>query len=55
VLIKVEEEMTNVGRLSVLSIGCQPVHQLPNDTFPIHHLFSEYARSKVVARVRVML
>ena len=36
--IKVKEEMTNVRRLSALGVGCQVVHQLPNDTFPIHYL-----------------
>ena len=30
--------MTNVGRLSAFSVGCQPMHQLKNDTSPIHHL-----------------
>jgi len=60
VRVKVKEEMTNIGRLSALDVGYQPVYQLPNDTSPMilpqsTNFFSEYARSKVVARVRVML
>ena len=55
VRVKMKEEITNIGRLSALGVGCQPVHQLPNDTFPIYHLLLGVARSKVVTRIRVIL
>ena len=38
VRVKMEEERTNIGRLSAFGVGFQPVHQLPNDIFPIHHV-----------------
>ena len=36
--IKMEEERYNLRRLSAPGVNCQLVHQLPADTFPIHHL-----------------
>jgi hypothetical protein len=36
-LIKVEEEMINVWKVSAFGVGCQHVHQFPNDTSSIYH------------------
>ena len=36
--VKMEEEKPNVERLGALSVGCQLVHQIPNDTAPIHYI-----------------
>jgi hypothetical protein len=53
--IKVEEENTNLERLSAFGVGCQPVHQLLLILPQFTTFFSKYARSKVVARVKMML